>query len=305
MVTFSPSSGFGTYTLLSNNGGLTWWAARLDRNTIQGPRVAMSSDGMRAMAMSSTRFSLSLDGGSTWQQITHDAKNFPLALVASSDGLRLAAYFGGDSSIVLTSDNGGLSWRKQIPGPSIYGMISSADGKTLMVRVPSSTMTSKNSGESWNQRPDLGAINMFIYNENGGMAASANGQTLVAASGNKTYISTDDPSSTMVYELGTPTGGDPHETRFVFLASSSDASQLAAIVDMRTGTTSAFPKRHIYTSPDFGRTWTRRAFTNVELDRLTISNDGSRLTATVYSMYSRYGFYTSTDGGATWDPPLP
>lgn len=296
LVVAVSSLGYTGSVLLSNNGGLTWWAARMDNlDMIQGSQVAMSSDGMTIISLaqySRRRFALSVDGGSTWQQndTPWDLGAYLGGLVTSSDGLKLATF---DNDYIYTSDNGGLRWRKQVGsgGRGWFGMVSSADGNTLMARKADGyILVSRDSGNTWTEQPSLG-INACAC-----MAISTDGEMLVAAAANKTFISTDGGATSQAYELNNPPEDDPLNNFFISLASSG--TNLAAIV--------ASPgKRHIYISPDFGRTWTRQATSTVELDRLTISADGARIAAIPYIMYSKYNLFRSADGGATWDPPLP
>lgn len=132
--------------------------------------------------------------GATWtQRRPHPVDKFWNEVASSGDGLRLLAMPSGyntyptsaSSPCLFLSEDGGESW-KQVKCTGGWGGIAvSADGNHLFASNGSSVLTSTD-GNNWRPCGSLGVGNVY------GLAASADGRRVLAASLNLAMLLSDD-----------------------------------------------------------------------------------------------------------------
>ncbi len=256
----------GNYLLSSTNAGVTWFTTGAPSNS--WTCVAMSADGTRLVASAAVLFSptrggahggpiyTSTDSGATWSPVNVPSNQW--AWVASSaDGVRLVAAAAYDYS------------------NTAYGSI----------------FVSTNSGADW-------TVTSAPTNVWHCVASSADGTRLIAGCGGAfpvnyggIFISEDSGASWTSNSVSTnfPAGFPPVWTS---VASSADGSCLMGIRVLSTYTGSNMPR--VYTSTNFGDTWTSKDLQNVGAGFVASSADGGVLMASMGHLY------ISTDAGVTW-----
>ena len=141
----------------------------------------------------------------------------------------------------------------------------------------------------------------------GSIASSADGTHLIAAENFGNLVTSSNSGLTWIDR--TSAGARNWNS----VASSSDGSKLVAVVGSDTGTPGA-SGGEIYTSTDFGATWTARTSAgNRWWCSVTMSSDGTHIAATISASAKVVGtgatrkkviigtdIFTSTDSGATW-----
>jgi len=234
------------------------------------------------------------------------------SIAMSSDGEKLAAVVGdstGDGRHIYTSSDSGAKWADLsiVPDSAIAGdkywisIAMSGNGEKLAAVVFSGHIyTSSNSGETWSDRSGTGSAiagNKIWYS----IAMSDDGQKLAAVvNGGHIYTSTDLGANwTDRSTAGSGIAGDKY---WQSIAMSDDGKYLAAVVGGSSG-----DGRHIYTSDNYGVTWTDRstAGSGIAGDKnwqsIAISDDGQELAAVVggASGDGRH-IYTFSNSEATW-----
>ena len=203
----------GIYT--STNAGINWTPTSAPAG--YWPSIASSADGTRlAAVIQGGGIYSSTNGGVTWTQTGAPSENW-FCIASSGDGLHLAAaaYGGG----IYTSTSGGATWTETsaINGQGWTTISSSADG-TRLAAAPGSESAdgyiyfSTNSGLAWTQAN-------VLQIRWAGLATSADGMRLEAASYSGIYTSQDGGNS---WALSTPATGAG------CIASSAGGAQLAA-----------------------------------------------------------------------------
>lgn len=218
---------------------------------------------------------LGLPAGQIWAQ---RGNSFSWqALASSTNGVRLAAAYGGGLGFIYYSADGGITWSKSdAPNLNWTGVAASADG-THMVAVQNGGQiyTSANGGTNWIKQLSSPSANFTC------VASSADGINLVAA-----------PGSTGVAIYTSSDGGQTWTARitgqdWTAVASSADGTKLAA---------AASGVSQIYVSSDEGATWAPHG-PSASWTGLASSADGTKLAATTKSPGN---IYTSGDSGLTW-----
>jgi photosystem II stability/assembly factor-like uncharacterized protein len=244
------------------------------------------------------------------------------SLASSADGTRLIAgqgyddYYGLPGSAVFLSADSGVTWSKAsgLPSGSYESAASSADGRILYVAqghvYPPSTSNSA-SGKIWRSE-DFGATWTAItaagststgfagYGNWQGLAASADGQTVVALEGSD-YVDrglwvSHDAGRTFTHRPSTAKG-----IKWLDVSVSADGQTIVSATLVPDGTwgwgtgDTSVPE----VSTDGGATW---AFKTVNgksqgWTRTAVSADGKTILA---SDYTGARFYRSTDTGTTW-----
>ena len=229
-----------------------------------------------------------------WWFVASSASGQKLAAVANNfPGLQNPNAIASSSGLVWTSADAGATWTaRTAPGDSPWSSIaSSADGTRLAaVGVGTQIWTSGDSGVTWVPR----AANLFWDS----VTMSADGSRIAAATLETNAGSGDGRIYTLEQAPGAVFGAGVWIERsevqmWRSIASSADGRKLVAAAH-RDGATSAQPG--VFTSDNYGVTWTARSTLAVSAYRVTSSADGTRL-----AMVERFGkIYTSADSGLTW-----
>ena len=249
--------------------------------------IASSADGRKLAAVTtvwpdSGQIYSSADAGSTWQLTS--APNYPWTCVGSSaDGVKLIAGAFPPAGVWL-STNSGVAWTATIH-PSYEYFVSagcSGDGNNLLA-VAGSIYTSTNRGVSWLWNPIYGTVANWTAS-----AASASGTTLLVLG----YMRFN--SDTM---LSSTNWGLTWEHTWLSQAWSSATSS----ADGRTlAATSRYGYGGIYTSADYGATWSSNDVPNLEWVSIASSADGKKLIAAAVNGNGPGPIYTSSNAGKTW-----
>ena len=127
------------------------------------------------------------------------------------------------------------------------------------------------------------------------VASSADGTKLVATARNSKggliYASTN---SGLTWALT----GAPANNSWATVASSADGSKLVAASGRVVISNDNYDYGHVYTSTNFGMTWTSNNTPDVQWTRVASSADGTRLIAVAIEPGG--SIYSSADSGATW-----
>lgn len=207
-------------------------------------------------------------------------------MVSSSDGTRLLAseYDTVDTNLVQ-SVNGGQSWAS-LSGPGKRqwtSLASSADGSRLAATWGGGMALSKDGGGTWSYKT---SSNWWP-----GLAISADGNLLAYIDNGALYTSSNFGATATQRSIAA--GVYPNG-----LAACGNALLIAYDYD-----------GYIYTSNDWGASFVRRdAAGQRRWWDAACSADGMRIVAAEAGAPSGSGkgfIYTSSDGGQTWDPPLP
>ena len=228
-----------------------------------------------------------------WWFVASSASGQKLAAVANNFTGLQAPNGSATSGSVWTSVDAGATWTERTaPGAAPWSSIaSSADGtKLAAVGVGTQIWTSGDSGVTWVPR----AANLFWDS----VTMSADGSRIAAATLETNAGSGDGRIYTLEQAPGAVFGAGVWIERsevqmWRSIASSADGRKLVAAAH-RDGATSAQPG--VFTSDNYGVTWTARSTLAVSAYRVTSSADGTRL-----AMVERFGkIYTSADSGLTW-----
>jgi photosystem II stability/assembly factor-like uncharacterized protein len=304
---FAVTSTGRIYT--STNAGAAW-----NTNIVAAApwsAVTCSTNGTKAFAATSQssiyaspysgNWKLSSAPGTNWTSVASSADGTHLVAAATDRGPigtdpATAVYPGGP---IYTSTNSGASWSRTSAVSNWVSVTSSADGSRLAAasyqynsNAPaashSSFFTSTNAGGTWTQssapnRPWIA------------LAASADGQKLVAAAGGSIYTSTN--------AGGTWTSNSvPSAYPWTAVASSADGSQLVAAAGFFNSYYYTFVS-YIYRSTNSGATWTKTSATTSyeEFNALASSTDGTHLVAATSGSLPNSGPLSfSIDSGTTW-----
>ena len=239
-------------------------------------------------------YCISTNSGTTWITNTQPQKGSPAGswscIASSADGTKYVGILG---NVIWVSTNSGTSWlSNNVPGVSFFGSVTlSADGNKLVAVVgdyssPGPIYISTNSGVTLTQT--TAPTNNWMS-----VASSADGTKLVAAAMNSEggfiYASTD---SGLTWALT----GAPTNNNWVTVASSADGSKLVA------ASWYAFVSNHIYgcvyTSTNFGMTWTPNNVPDAQWQSVAASADGTKLVAVAVEPFGL--ICSSTNSGATW-----
>ena len=229
-----------------------------------------------------------------WWFVASSASGQKLAAVANNfPGLQNPNVGASSSGSVWTSADAGATWTaRTAPGDAPWSSIaSSADGtKLAAVGVGTQIWTSDNSGDTWQARDINRAWDSVTMSADGSRMAAATLETTNGGNNGRIYTLEQTP--------GRPFGEGGWIERaesqmWRSIASSADGRMLVAAAYQDVATTQP---AGVFTSDNYGVTWTRRPTPAVTAYRVTSSADGIRL-----AMVERFGkIYTSNDSGATW-----
>ena len=282
----------------------TWTRTSAPSNNWEA--VASSADGSKLIAAGmSWIYCISTNSGSTWITNTQPQKGSRhggwSCIASSADGTKLVGLAGG---IIWVSTNSGTTWfSNNVPGVAFFGSVAlSADGNKLVAVAgdhsssPGSIYTSTNSGITLKQT--TAPTNNWMS-----VASSADGTKLVAAAiindpqnhpqSGKIYASTD---SGLTWAL---TGASTNNL-WATVASSADGSKLLAASEVAIVLVPTLRGSYgsVYTSTNFGITWTSNHVPAAQWQSVASSADGTKLVAV--AIEPRGLIYSSTNSGATW-----
>jgi photosystem II stability/assembly factor-like uncharacterized protein len=269
--------------------------------------VASSADGTKLVAtVGNTAFSsasgyiyTSADSGATWT--LHNS--FPISsalawssVASSADGNNLVAVAFGDQ--IYTSANAGSSWTKQTTsglGNKSWTCVASSESGTELVAAVNGgyIYTSSDSGVHWTYQSGSGNGTLLWS----ALASSSDGANLIAAttgSSGRIYTSSNFGTNWTVQTVASIVNAS-----WSSVASSADGSHLAAVYN---ATAVGGISGNIFTSDDFGATWTERNGAPLAAwSSVASSADGSQLaaTATTYGSGNNSGIYISSQGSTT------
>ncbi len=229
--------------------------------------VAMSSDGMRQVAASSSgELYTSTNTGANWTlRLTGQLWS---GVAMSADGTKIVAVTNGGS--IYQSTDGGANWSNDGSSRAWSAVASSADGSHLVAAAYLGNLwTSSDGGANWTARESSRAWRA--------VSSSSDGRVLVAATnGAQLYVSTD---------YGVTWTARATAQFWWSVAASADGQRLYASVD--TG--------NIWTSNDYGTTWESTGQAR-SWRGIATSSDGRLVVATTEGGT----VYESTDSGGTW-----
>jgi hypothetical protein len=290
----------GLFTTVDLTLAQTWTPASTPSALWEG--VASSADGNKLIAGGfGLIYAISTNSGSTWITNTQPQKGSGYAswhlLASSADGSKLA---GITPTTIWVSTNSGLTWlSNSVPGASFLGCVTfSADGTKLLAAVGEA-----NNGESITGpiyiSTNLGATmtpTTAPTNDWASVASSADGTKLIAAGGivfqgGYIYASTN---SGLTWTLTDA----PTNNLWVSVASSADGSKIVAASWGAYFPASGYGYGSVYTSTNWGMTWTSNSVSSAQWESVASSADGNRLVAVAIEPMG--WIYTSTNSGITW-----
>ncbi|MGA2281611.1 MAG: hypothetical protein ABSG80_15060 [Verrucomicrobiota bacterium] len=228
--------------------------------------IAMSADGKKAVAVSSTAPPVvSADSGVTWT--TNVVYHWFNRIASSADGTKwIAVFYSGPGYIYVSTDSGNTWTQTSSMNSSSWDAVaSSADGNKLFAAIYNGSIYT-NSGTIWTASSAPSKAWTWL-------ASSADGTKVAATADNdKIYSSTD---SGMTW---TATGSS--NDSWSSIASSADGTRLVA--SSGSG---------VYVSTNSGGSWT---LVNTNSGQVASSVDGTKLAIGGRSIY------TSSDSGLTW-----
>ena len=227
-----------------------------------------------------------------WWFVASSASGQKLAAVANNfAGLQAPGSSANGS--VWTSVDAGATWTERTaPGNAPWSSIaSSADGaKLAAVGLGTQIWTSGDSGATWAAVATDRSWDSVTMSADGSRIAAATLETNAGSGDGRIYT---------LEQTGAVFGSGVWVERtevqmWRSVASSADGKKLVAAAH-RDGATSP-QGGGVFTSNDYGVTWTPRTTPAVSAYRVASSSDGTRL-----AMAERFGkIYTSIDSGVTW-----
>jgi hypothetical protein len=223
----------------------------------------------------------------TWTAIASTSGRKWFSIATNIDGSKVAAVDrGGD---VYTSTDFGSTWTQRQLGGAVHNwesIASSSDG-TKLVAVASDgyIFTSSDSGVTWTNNSPAGSLPFT------GVSSSHDGSRLAATTWSSgLYISANSGTTWTRATFTLPNPGTSVLLQSV--AMSGDGSRLV---------TGSRPYNSnggiVFTSADYGTTWTSSVKRTYDYIGFASSGDGSHVAAAIYG---QKGVSTSSDYGATW-----
>lgn len=279
------------------------WSDQADLGNHNWHALASSSDGSRLYAASeSCGLSACTDGiidaggiwvssdyGVTWTAIGSTDGRHWYSIATNSNGTKVVAVDrGGD---IWTSVDSGATWTARRAGGAVRNwdaVASSSDGDNLVaVAGEGFIFTSTDSGVTWTNYTPSGVTGFT------GVTSNNDGSRLAVTTwSNGIYTSSNYGQTWTARTLPVPYPGSA--TYLQAVASSGDGSRLV------TGSRSLAGGSNvgiIFTSANYGVTWTASAPSGLDYIGFASSGDGSRVAAAIYG---QAGVSTSLDYGVTW-----
>ena len=228
-----------------------------------------------------------------WWFVASSASGQKLAAVANNFVGLQAPNGSASSGSVWTSADAGATWTERTaPGNAPWSSIaSSADGtKLAAVGLGTEIWTSADSGATWVARTTPRSWDSVTLSADGSRIAAATLETNAGSGDGRIYTLEQAPGAA----FGAGAWIERTEVQmWRAIASSADGKNLIAAAH-RDGATS--PQAGVFTSDNYGVTWTPRATPAVSAYRVASSADGKNL-----AMAERFGkIYTSSNFGVTW-----
>ena len=265
------------YIYLSTNSGSSW-SSLSTAGSRNWTSISVSDD---FVAMAATVYGggiyWSTDSGATWTLGTNSGSKNWSSITGTSTNQTLYAVVDGGT--IWTSSDSGATWAViTAPGAATWlGAAISADA-TTMVAGETVPWVSNNGGADWRKVPLFSPGTVYTFSS----FVSSNG-TFIAVAVDGTSAQNIWTSSDSGYSWLQRTASGPRV--WTGIAGSSNGSKLVAVAD----------SDYIYTSTDYGATWTQRETTGLWRGAASDST-GVYLATTNYGGY----IYTSDDSGVTW-----
>ncbi len=257
--------------------------------------VASSADGSKLVAaVNGGLIYASTNSGATWTPTGAPAANWS-RIASSADGSKLVALV--PYGTVDVSTDSGATWTDRNPGDGWVSFAESANGGILaLVGAMHYFSFSTNSGTTWSEEVGLPRYS-DVWSI---LACSADGERLAIVD-NISTIPTSSDVLFISHSGGTNIaagGGGLFATNEPFgycnaIACSADGTKVSALFE---NPPSAACAGAIYSSLDWGVTWTSNCAPVTNWTSLACSADGTRQVA----VGTGSEFYTSTNAGAAW-----
>jgi len=283
------------------------WAAQADLGNRNWHGLASSADGSRLYAGSESCGSnpcdlgvvdaggiwVSSDYGVTWTAVesteftdVNRAVNKWFSIATNSNGTKVAAVDRG--GYIWTSVDSGSNWTKRTSaGARNWDSIaSSSDGDNLVAVSPDGFIfISSDSGETWTDRTPLNVTGFT------GVSSSNDGSRLAVTTWSSgLYTSSNYGQTWTLRSLPVVNSGQP--THLQMVSMNGDGSRL--VTGSRANNDNG---GRVFTSADYGATWTVSASLGFDYIGFASSGDGSRISA---SIFGQAAVSTSSDYGVTW-----
>lgn len=296
----------GWFATIDPASAQTWQATGAPNNRWVSP--VCSADGTKLVAVVGKYLLASTNSGFIWFTNGAPATNWT-CVASSADGVKLVASAaliynptrgGAHGGPIYTSTDSGATWSPtSAPGNQWSGVASSTYGSKLVACAAynysntawGSIYVSTNSGVDWT----VTSAPTNIWNC---VASSADGTRLVAGCGGffpanagGIFTSTDSGTTWTSNSISAdfPVGDPPNWTS---VASSANGATLLGMRTLSYYNSSNVPR--VFTSTNFGDTWTSKDLPTGGSGFVALSADGSRLLA------SKGHIYISTNAGVTW-----
>ena len=251
----------------------------------------------------------------TWtDQVSTNVLAFDTPIAINSTGLNVVGASDGNTTpYMYTSSNAGVTWTPQPASNSIIqdglgwwitSIASSADGVKLVgIAAGDYIYTSTDSGVTWVKHTELG-VQKWLQ-----VTSSTDGVHLIAItrangpSAPAVVYKSADSGATWTTSFALPTNLFANQ-----ITSSADGSHLLLTTGSVTTYPVSFGATSLYTSTDFGVTWTHLTTTLPNMQWVysaSASSDGSHIAIIGSDADNQQlRLYTSTDFGATWTERL-
>jgi uncharacterized repeat protein (TIGR02543 family) len=279
----------------------TWaWSAQPDLGNRNWHALASSADGSRLYAASESCGNsacdlgvvdaggiwVSTDYGVTWTAIANTSGRKWFSIASNANGTKVAAVDRGGS--IWTSVDSGSTWTERAAaGQRNWDSIaSSSDGDNLVAVSPDGFIfTSSNSGETWSNRTPANVTGFT------GVSSSNDGSRLAVTTWSSgLYTSSNYGVDWTLRSLPVVNSGQP--THLQMVSMNGDGSRL--VTGSRANNDNG---GRVFTSADYGATWTVAASLGFDYIGFASSGDGSRISA---SIFGQAAVSTSSDYGVTW-----
>jgi uncharacterized repeat protein (TIGR02543 family) len=276
------------------------WSAQPDLGNRNWHALASSADGSRLYAASEScgvsacslgvvdagGIWVSTDYGVTWTAIANTSARKWFSIATNANGTKVAAVDRGGS--IWTSVDSGSTWTERAAAGTRNweSIASSSDGDNLVAVAPDGFIfTSSDSGETWSNRTPANVTGFT------GVSSSNDGSRLAVTTWSSgLYTSSNYGQTWTLRSLPVVNSGQP--THLQMVSMNGDGSRL--VTGSRANNENG---GRVFTSADYGATWTVSASLGFDYIGFASSGDGSRIAA---SIFGQAAVSTSSDYGATW-----
>lgn len=308
-------AGTGGVIQRSTDHGVTWSVLnqRLDSARLHGVEIVGSN--LILIPSSSSTILTSTDGGATWI-VNAASTNANWSAVDGVDAGRL--WRVGGRGTLDTSTDGGTTWSAQTSGTSevLWDVHALSRTSALVVGTNGTILRTNNAGATWTPVASGTGQNLYSIaaapDELTMFAAGANGTIIRSRDGGATWTTLASGMTSPIFSIeawsrnevivgaagGTPRlrtstdGGATWTTR-----ATPDMGVSSMSVVPGTGRAYVFNSNELWTTNDFGATWTSTFLTGAStIGGVDTANDGQ----TVWVTDSHSRMLRSLDGGVTW-----